>query len=186
MPQCHYCKKLVCTNCSNRDEPGGGSSKVRICHVCKVNRSNRQGEVGELEIGKPKDFKKVLNVQHDNKTGEYTGLPQIWRELLDMPLSHSKQEIDTSKWDPSIAPVQPNKRQMYIIQEKNAEGAFMISAPLRVEKAFAVKFDYKLGKLVGLPKELEPYAEGFKPEDFNNNPQDVMDAMEAARKLAEE
>jgi hypothetical protein len=52
-----------------------------------------------------------------------------------------------------------------------------------VEKAFAVKFDYKLGRLVGLPKELEPYADGFKPEDFNNNMQDVMDAMEAARKL---
>jgi|LauGreDrversion4_2_1035121.scaffolds.fasta_scaffold143897_3 hypothetical protein len=46
----------------------------------------------------------------------------------------------------------------------------MISAPQRVEKQFAVKFDYKLGRLVGLPKELEPYVEGFKPEDFEKNP----------------
>ncbi len=62
----------------------------------------------------------------------------------------------------------------------------MISAPQRVEKQFAVKFDYKLGRLVGLPKELEPYVEGFKPEDFEKNPQAVLDAMEAARKLEDD
>lgn len=108
MPQCHFCKKLVCTNCSNRETPGsaGGSSKVRICHVCKVNRMNRETDDGpEVILGKPKDFKKVLNVQHDNKTGTYSGLPQIWRELLDMPLTISTKEVDTSAWDPSIAPV---------------------------------------------------------------------------------
>jgi hypothetical protein len=62
----------------------------------------------------------------------------------------------------------------------------MISAPQRVEQTFQVKFDFKLGKLVGLPKELESYAEGFTKEDFEKNPQDVMDAMEAARKYAED
>src|SRR5882757_8306623 len=103
MPECHYCKKMVCTNCSNRETPGngGGSSKVRVCHVCKVNRMNREGQADEgpeVKIGKPIEFKKVLNVQHDNKTGTYSGLPQIWRELLDMPLSHSTKEVDTSAW----------------------------------------------------------------------------------------
>ena len=132
---------------------------------------NRDADSGpEILVGKVKDFKKVINVSHDNKTGTYSGLPQIWRELLEMPLTSSKNEVDTSKFDPSIAPVQPNKRQMYIIQEKNAEGAYMISAPQRAEKTFQVKFDYKLGKLVGLPKELEPYIDGFKPEDFEKNP----------------
>ena len=76
MPECHFCKKLICTNCSNREAPGGGSSKVRICHVCKVNRMNRENDDGpEILVGKPKEFKKVLNVQHDSKTGTYTGLP---------------------------------------------------------------------------------------------------------------
>ena len=72
MPACHYCKKPTCTDCSNRESPleKGGSSKVRICHVCKVNRSHRGVDDGpEMIIGKPKDFKKMINVQHDNKTG---------------------------------------------------------------------------------------------------------------------
>lgn len=104
MPQCHHCKKLVCTNCSNREAPGAGSSKVRVCHVCKVNRMNREAD-DALTISKPTDFKKVLGVQHDNKTGQYSGLPQIWRELLEMPSQYSVKEVDTSQWDPSIAPV---------------------------------------------------------------------------------
>lgn len=46
----------------------------------------------------------------------------IWRELLEMPLTSSKNEIDTKDLDASIAPVAPNKRQLYQIKEKNAEG----------------------------------------------------------------
>lgn len=49
-----------------------------------------------------------------------------------------------------------------------------------------MKFDYKLGKLVGLPPELANYADGFKPEDFDSNPQAVMDAIDATRKLEED
>ena len=65
--------------------------------MCKVNRMNRETDDGpEVQIGKPIDFKKVLNVQHDNKTGQYSGLPQIWRELLEMPLNNSTKEVDTS------------------------------------------------------------------------------------------
>jgi hypothetical protein len=62
----------------------------------------------------------------------------------------------------------------------------MISAPSRVEKTFQVKFDYSTGKFVGAPKELEPFLVGFKPIDFEQNPQAVLDAAEAARKLNEE
>lgn len=39
---------------------------------------------------------------------------------------------------------------------------------------------------MGLPPELEQYAVGFKPEDFDENPQAVLDAMEAARRLEED
>lgn len=145
MLQCHFCKKVVCTTCSNREAPGNtkSSSKVRICHVCKLNRMNKEGDAGANVIAsKPKHFEKVINVQHDNATGTYNGLPTLWRQLLEMPSSMSQNEVDTSKYDPSVAPKEPSKRQMYIIQEKNAEGAYMISAPQRAEKAFAVKFDY--------------------------------------------
>jgi len=52
-----------------------------------VNKMNRENGDEELKVGKPTDFKKVINVTHDDKTGTYQGLPTIWRELLEMPLS---------------------------------------------------------------------------------------------------
>lgn len=108
-----------------------------MCHVCKVNRMNREQNDGPLNLGKPKNFAKVINVKHDNKTGTYEGLPTIWRELLEMPLSQSVHEFDTSQLkDPSIAPVAPSKKQLYIIKEKNSDGGFVISAPSQVEKTF--------------------------------------------------
>jgi hypothetical protein len=80
--------------------------------VCKVNRDNREGGGAGEDIiaSKPKDFKKVINVSHDNKSGTYSGLPMLWRELLEMPLASSKNEVDTKDLDASIAPVAPNKR----------------------------------------------------------------------------
>ena len=72
MPECYFCKKIVCTNCSNKDAMSPSGSKVRVCHVCKVNQTNRQeSDDGGLNVGKPKSFQKVINVKHDNKTGTY-------------------------------------------------------------------------------------------------------------------
>jgi hypothetical protein len=146
---------------------------------------NRQEtDDGMLNVGKPKAFKKVINVKHDNKTGTYQGLPTIWRELLDMPLSQSQQEFDTSQLnDTSIAPVAPSKKKMYEIKEKNADGAYVISAPMSVQKEFQLKFDAKLGRVVGAPKELEPYLQGFKKEEIERNLEDVLKAAEMARVL---
>jgi hypothetical protein len=108
MPECNMCKKIVCTNCSNKDGRG------RVCHVCKLNRINRESgfQDGDVfNVGKPKNFEKVIQVKHDNKSGQYQGLPKIWRELLDMPLSQSVAEFDTSKLnDQTIAPVAPTKK----------------------------------------------------------------------------
>jgi hypothetical protein len=53
--------------------------------------------------------------------------------------------------------VAPSKKKQYEIKEKNADGAYVISAPMSVEKTFQLKFDAKLGKVVGAPKELEPF-----------------------------
>ena len=46
-----------------------------------------------------------------------------------MPLTRSKKEVKTDDWDPSIAPVKPTQRMLFQIQEKNAEGHFIISGP---------------------------------------------------------
>jgi hypothetical protein len=101
-----------------------------------------------------------------------------------MPLSQSQQEFDTSQLnDTSIAPVAPSKKKMYEIKEKNADGAYVISAPMSVQKEFQLKFDAKLGRVVGAPKELEPYLQGFKKEEIERNLEDVLKAAEMARVL---
>jgi len=63
-------------------------------------------------MGKPKKVEKVINVNHDAKSGQYSGLPMIWRELLDLPLSHSKNEVNTDKLKDAdvVAPALPTKR----------------------------------------------------------------------------
>jgi hypothetical protein len=78
----------------------------------------------------------MIAVQHDNKNDVYSGLPTMWRDLLEMPMQKSKNEVDTSRFDSSVAPVAPSKKQLYIIKEKNADGALLISAPQSVEKTF--------------------------------------------------
>ena len=187
-PQCHFCKKVVCTDCSNREAPGtNSSSKVRVCHVCKVNRMNRESDQGpQVVMGKPKKFEKVISVDHDNKTGTFSGLPTIWRDLLELPLSNSKNEINTSNLDASIAPVQPSKRIQYVIKEKNAEGAYIISAPQIVEKTFQVRYDKKLKRLVGLPKGMEHLGEGFEEHEIDGDMGNVLDAIGAAARLEED
>jgi hypothetical protein len=65
MPECYFCKKIVCKKCSNKDAMGPSGSKVRVCHVCKLNKKNSQETVdGGLNFGKPKYMQKVINVKH--------------------------------------------------------------------------------------------------------------------------
>lgn len=98
-------------------------------------------EEGEMRISKVKGFQKVINVKHDSKNDVYRGLPTVWRDLLEMPPQRSKDEVDTSNYDSSVAPAAPSKKQLYIIKEKNADGALVISAPQSVEKTFQIKYD---------------------------------------------
>lgn len=84
---------------------------MRICLTCKLSKTSRESDVGaDIIVGKPKKVEKVISVGHDAKSGQYSGLPTLWRELLDMPLSHSKNEVNTSKMDAVVAPALPNKR----------------------------------------------------------------------------
>ena len=46
----------------------------------------------------------------------------MWRELLEMPLEVSKDEVETKHWDPSVGAIKPSKRILYRLQEFNAEG----------------------------------------------------------------
>ena len=103
-----------------------------------------------------------------------------------MPLAKSKNEIDTSSFDSSVAPAAPSKKLIYIIKEKNADGAFVISAPQSAEKTFEIKYDAKLGRLVGAPENLQQYLEGFKKEDIDVNPDAVLIAADRARQMAED
>ncbi len=128
----------------------------------------------------------MIAVQHDNKNDVYSGLPTMWRDLLEMPMQKSKNEVDTSRFDSSVAPVAPSKKQLYIIKEKNADGALLISAPQSVEKTFQIKYDNKLGRLVGAPENLQQYLEGFKKEDIEANPEAVLMAADRARQMAED
>jgi hypothetical protein len=104
-----------------------------------------------------------------------------------MPLGQSLQKLDTSQLnDPSIAPVAPSKKKMYEIKEKNADGSFVISAPMSEEKIFQLKFDAKLGKVIGAPKELEPYLQGFQKEEIETNLDDVLVAAHISSLLEED
>lgn len=77
---------------------------------------------------------------------------------------------------------------MYIIQEKNDEGGFVISAPKGSEKVltFDVFFDKKQGKVVGLPEDLQAFAEGFSAEDMLRNPEEVMKAIQRTADMERE
>lgn len=185
---CFQCKKVVCMQHSTKVDYSN-SGRVRICITCNVNKMAREGETNggeEMKIGKVKGFQKMITVKHDSKTDTYSGLPTMWRDLLEMPLGKSKNEIDTSSFDSSVAPVAPSKKQLYIIKEKNADGAFIISAPQSAEKTFQIKYDHKLGKLVGAPENLQQYLEGFKKEDIEANPEAVLMAADRARQMAED
>ena len=105
-PQCNLCRKVVCNDCSVKDP----SAKGRICLVCKSNKNSRdQGDAGVL-VSKPKKFEKGITVGHDAQSGKYSGLPSMWREYLELELTQSTNEVDTSTMDSSIAPSQVSKR----------------------------------------------------------------------------
>ena len=185
---CFQCKKVVCMEHSTKVDYSN-SGRVRICITCNVNKMAREGAntgAEEMKISKVKGFQKMITIKHDSKTDTYSGLPVMWRDLLEMPVGKSKNEIDTSSFDSSVAPVAPSKKQLYIIKEKNADGAFVISAPQSVEKTFQIKYDQKLGRLVGAPENLQQYLEGFKKEDIEANPEAVLMAADRARQMAED
>lgn len=127
--QCFKCKKIVCMDHSTKVDYSN-SGRVRMCITCKVNSSkDEDGTKNDEPKLKVKGFQKMINVTHDSKTGTYSGLPTLWRDLLDMPISKSKNEVDTSNFDSSVAPAAVSKRILYEIKEKNSEGAYIISAP---------------------------------------------------------
>jgi hypothetical protein len=61
-------------------------------------------------------MEKKISVTFDMNKGQYSGLPTIWRELMEMPLSVSTMEVDTENWaDGTIAPVMPSQRNLFKI-----------------------------------------------------------------------
>lgn len=84
---CFQCKKVVCLDHSTKADYSN-SGRVRICITCNVNKMardpNNKGD--EITISKVKGFQKVIAVKHDSKNDVYSGLPTMWRDLLEMPL----------------------------------------------------------------------------------------------------
>eukprot|EP00347_Sterkiella_histriomuscorum_P014808 403359448 len=175
---CNYCKKDVCTDCSNREKLSSSSEQIRICHVCKINRTtNKDGD--DLLIGKPDSVQKMISVKYDTDKGQYSGLPTLWRELLDMPLSASMREVDTDKWDQSIAPVKPTQRILFKLSEKQDDGGFVITGPLKTDQVFKVEFDASSRTgFKGLPKEFESLVGVFTKEEIQKDPEAVLLAVE--------
>ncbi|CDW79030.1 serine threonine protein kinase [Stylonychia lemnae] len=175
---CYYCKKDICTDCSNREKLPSADEQQRICHVCKVNRTtNKDGD--DLIVGKPNSVQKMISVKYDTDKGQYSGLPTVWRELLDMPLTVSRQEVDTEQWDKTIAPVMPTKRRILLLTEQDQDGGFVISGPLKTDQVFKVEFDAKSKTgFKGLPAEFEQYVGVFTREEIEKDPEAVLLAVE--------
>lgn len=66
-------------------------------------------------VGKPASVQKVLHVSFDADKGLYSGLPTIWRELLEMPLDVSRNEVDSEKLDSELTGIKPNNRIKFFI-----------------------------------------------------------------------
>ena len=66
---------------------GPSGSKVRVCHVCKVNQTNRQeSDDGGLNVGKPKSFQKVI-ITYTAKLFQFRNFDlilQFFRHLTDL------------------------------------------------------------------------------------------------------
>jgi hypothetical protein len=73
-------------------------------------------EFDNLTITRVGNVEKKLSVRFDMEKGQYIGLPTLWRELLDMPLSVSKDEVETSDWDTVVSASMPTRRVMFMIE----------------------------------------------------------------------
>jgi hypothetical protein len=66
-----------------------------------------------------------------------------------------------------------------LITEKDQDGGFVISGPLKTDQVFKVEFDAKSKTgFRGLPEEYAPYVEGiFTHEEIINDPEAVLIAV---------
>jgi hypothetical protein len=97
----------------------------------------------------------MLSVRFDNDTGTFSGLPILWRELLDMPSEVSKDEVNTSDWDFMVAPIKPSPTLLFKLKTTTEEGKYIISNPMKGDNVFKVEYDKKKHVFKGLPKEFE-------------------------------
>jgi hypothetical protein len=119
----------------------------------------------------------MLSIRFDNETGTFSGLPILWRELLDMPLEQSKDEINTEDWDDSIAPLKPPAKVLYKLKASSGENEYVISNPTKSDKVFKVEYDKKKNGFKGLPKEFEAFLPTFTREEIMQNPEAVLQSI---------
>lgn len=93
-----------------------------------------------------------------------------------MPLSASKAEVDTDKWDATIGAVKPTQRLLFKLSTaKDGDGGFVISGPLKTDQVFKVEFDPKSKTgFKGLPKEFESLVGVFTHDEIQKDPEAVL------------
>ena len=95
-----------------------------------------------------------------------------------MPLNESKDEVNTSDWDQTIAPIKPPQKVMFKFKPSSGEGQYIISKPTKADHVFNVHYDNKKHKFKGLPKEFEEYLPAFTREEIKEDPQAVLQSIQ--------
>lgn len=76
---------------------------------------------------------------------------------------------------------------MFKLQEKDADGGFIITGPLKTDQVFKVEFDSQSRTgFRGLPKEFESLVGVFTPEEIKKDPEAVLLAVEKTINKGEE
>jgi hypothetical protein len=122
----------------------------------------------------------MLSIGFEN--GQFTGLPVQWRETLGISRIESSHEVDIMQWDNIVGGISHEDQKMqFSIHDKNKEGFYDIECDVggiggRKTK-FQVRYeadDEKMARESLLPKEIARHLSRFKPEDFQRNPDDVV------------
>ncbi len=85
-------------------------------------------------ITKPLNVETKLSVKFDNETNEYTGLPGVWKELLDMPLASSGGEgLSQSDYTLGTFGISCSKngseQRLVQVLKQNTNGQYLIQIP---------------------------------------------------------
>mmetsp|Transcript_19204 Transcript_19204/g.18343 ORF Transcript_19204/g.18343 Transcript_19204/m.18343 type:complete len:82 (-) Transcript_19204:786-1031(-) len=80
-----------------------------MCHVCFLSLENTTG-ANKMNIGEPKQIKKVISLSYNPETGDFNGLPPLWADLLNMPLKYQNNDFQDKQTEQIIESSRPRKK----------------------------------------------------------------------------